>query len=156
AAALADDLRRYSDGMPILARAPGVAERFAGLIKRWPVVSALVAGVIALSAMLIAALMVTAHQHRQMAVAALVASIATPDSQSLPQLLGRVPSQQPVVLPLIRAALSESKAGETRWVNLTVAELTADPSASGDALLKYLPSASPGEVPAIVGVLRPR
>src|SRR5205814_10407069 len=44
----------------------------------------------------------------------------------------------------------------TKWVNLSVANLMTDPSASGEALLNYLPRAHLTEVPMIVTALAPR
>ena len=41
AAELADDLRRFLNGLPILARPPGVVERISRFVKRKPAASAL-------------------------------------------------------------------------------------------------------------------
>ncbi len=156
AAALAGDLRRFRDGLPILARRPGALERLARSVKRKPLASALLASVILLACVLIAVLSINLHQRRQMSAAALVDSIATADTQSMPQLLGRVSVDRNAVLQLIRSALSASTPGEPTWVHLSVANLTADPGASGEPLLGYLPRAHVSEVPVIVAALLPR
>jgi formylglycine-generating enzyme required for sulfatase activity len=156
AAALAEDLERFQQGVPILGRRPGALERFARAVKRKPVVSALLASVVLLACVLIAMMSINLHQRRQMSAAALVDSIATADAQSIPQLLARVSVDHRAILPLIRNDLSISAPGEAKWVNLLVANLMADPAADGEPLLDYLPRAHPTEVPVIVVALSPR
>ena len=80
-------------------------------------------------------------------------SIATADAQVLPQLLARLPVGSRTVLELIRTSAADSRPPEPTWVNLSVAELTVDASASGDALLAYLPSARPAEIRVVTPLL---
>ena len=89
-------------------------ERFARAVKRKPVVSALLASVVLLACVLIAVMSINLHQRRQMSAAALVDSIATADTQSLPQLIGKVSADHRTVLPLIQSALSAAPPGEGR------------------------------------------
>ena len=155
AAELADDLRRFLNGLPIHARPPGVVERISRLVKRKPAASALVATVMLLAAVVTAAWWMTVEQHRRLSAAAVIDSIATADSQAMPKLLETLALHRGA-LPLIRAELDATAPKDHKWVNLSVAELAADPAASGDALLSYLPSAQPAEIPAIVQALAPR
>ncbi len=108
-----------------------------------------------LAGVVTAALWTTFEQHRRLSAAAVVDSIATADSQAMPQLLERLALHRGA-LPLIRAELDAAAPKDPKWVNLSVAELVADPAAPGDALLSYLPSAQPAEIPAIVQALAPR
>ena len=155
AAGLANDLRRFLDGLPILARPPGVLERISRFVKRKPAASALVATVLLLAGVVTTALWTSAEQHRRLSAVATVDSIATADSQALPQLLERLTLHQGA-LQLIRAELDIATPKEPKWVNLSVAELTTDPAAPGDKLLSYLPSARPAEISAIVEALARR
>ena len=162
AAELADDLRRFLNGLPIIARPPGALERINRLVARKPAASALVATVMLLAGVVAAALWTTFEQHRRLSAAAAVDSIATADSQALLQLLETLTMHRGA-LPLIRTELDAATPKETKWINLSVAELVADPTAPGDALLSYLPSARPAEIPAIVqalgqqsGAIRPK
>jgi formylglycine-generating enzyme required for sulfatase activity len=156
AAALADDLHRFRAGLQIVARLPGPAERLARLITRKPAASAAVAIFITLVAVLIAAQWIFYEQGRRMSSEALIASAATADPHALPQLLAKISSQQKQVLPLIRAELATATSGESKWVNLSLAQLAADPSATGEPLLAYLPAARLTELPGIIDALVPR
>lgn len=146
---VADDLRRFLNGLPILARSPSALERISRFVKRKPAASALAATVMLLAGFVTAALWITFEQHRRLSAAAVVDSIATADSHVLPQLLERLTMHQDA-LPLLRAQLEAATPNESKWVNLSVASLAADPAAPSDALLNYLPSALPAEIPAIV------
>ncbi len=106
--------------------------------------------------MLIAARWMILEQKQRLSSESLVASITTADSHSLPLLLGKISAEPSEFLPMIRAELAASRADENKWVNLSVAELAADPGATGKPLLGYLPNARPVEVPAIVDALTPR
>ncbi len=156
AAALAADLRRFLNGAPIVARPPGVLERAGRLIRRKPAAAGLVASLILLAGVVIAALWFSFDQRDRLSAAALVESIATADSQALPQLLGRLAMQRSRALPLIQAKLVASTTHDSSWVSLAIAELAVDPAARANELLKYLPHAKPQEVSAIVHVLAPR
>ena len=50
----------------------------------------------------------------------------------------------------LRAALAATRSPEMQWVNLSLAELDADPKASPAALMAYLPIARSAEIPLIV------
>ena len=153
AAALAADLRRFLAGEPVLARRTSPVERLGRFIRRKPAVFAAIMLLVALVGVLAVATWTFNEQQRNLSSAALVDSVATTDQQSLPQLLEKITAQSDRTLPLIRAALTSASPGEPTWVNLSVAELAADPAAEGNDLLTYLPDARVGEVPAIVDAL---
>ncbi|MBA3484000.1 MAG: SUMF1/EgtB/PvdO family nonheme iron enzyme [Pirellulales bacterium] len=155
AAELGDDLRRFLSGLPILARPPGAVERISRLVKRKPAASALAATIMLLAGVVTAGLWANFEQRRRLSAAAVVDSIATADAQALPQLLVRL-NLHSDALPLIRQQLDAATPEDATWVNLSVAELTTDPAATGRALLSYLPSARPAELPAIVQALAQR
>ena len=153
AAALAADARRFRAGMSIVARRPSVVERVGRLARRKPGAAAAIALLAALVAVLVVAWRINGAQKRRLSDAALVESIATADVQVLPQLLEKLPARQGAVLELIRAGMADVRAPDSRWVNLSVAELTADPAAASEALVEYLSTARPAEIRIIVPAL---
>jgi formylglycine-generating enzyme required for sulfatase activity/tRNA A-37 threonylcarbamoyl transferase component Bud32 len=148
--ALAEDLRAFVQGSAILARRATAIERMLRFVKRRPTISIAIASLVLLVAVATGFAWTVHEQRRQLGAAALVESIAAADPQVLPELLGRLPSQQPMALSQIRAALTAVVPADTKWVNLSVAELEADPGASPKPLLAYLPTARPAEVSLIV------
>jgi serine/threonine protein kinase/formylglycine-generating enzyme required for sulfatase activity len=156
AGALAEDLRRFLNGLPIIARPPGVSERVVRFVKRNTATSAAMASCALLAVLLLGALWINTRQHRRLSAEALVDAIATADANSLPQLLARLPDDRQNSLVVVRERLQGAAPHEPQWVNLNVGQLAADAEASGATLLAYLPAARPSEIPAIVQVLSSR
>ena len=125
---LADDLRQYLAGLPISARPPSAVERFGRLVKRKPAAAAAMGCCLVLAGIVAATAWARAAQRRQLAAAALVESIATADAQALPRLLDKIPLQSESVLQSIRRPLFTAKAADPEWINLRLAELSADPA----------------------------
>jgi formylglycine-generating enzyme required for sulfatase activity/predicted Ser/Thr protein kinase len=153
---LAADLCRFIEGLPILARPPGIFEQCARFLKRKPATTAAAVCLAMLVVVVASAWWITIKQHQRLSAAALVQSIATADVSALPQLLGRLAAKQQITLPIVHAELQRAAFNDPKWVNLSIAELSADAAPSGTALLTYLPQARPAELPAIVRVLQPR
>jgi serine/threonine protein kinase/formylglycine-generating enzyme required for sulfatase activity len=154
--ALAEDLRRFRDGLPILARPPHVAERLARTIKRKPAATAAVVCAVLLIGVIGAALWLSFKQQQRLSATALVESIVTADAQTLSRLLPKLSDEQRIALPLLRAKRSAAKPNDPKWFNLSVAELATDASASSQELVEYLPASRPSEIPVIVQTLLPR
>ena len=153
---LAEDLRRFLERQPILARRAGPIERLGRFIQRkpaWAVAAMLLILFLGVAAV---AQRISREQRRQLAASDLVESIATADAQALPQLLTRLPEQRTTILPLLRAELAATPPEQTKWVNLSVAVLAADRTEPADALLKYLAKARSGEISIIVPILGAR
>ncbi|HEY4234174.1 MAG TPA: serine/threonine-protein kinase, partial [Lacipirellulaceae bacterium] len=156
AAALAEDLRRFLAGEVIAARRPGLVELSFRLAKRRPLVLATAACCLSLAGV-IGAMAWTAGAHeRRISASALIESIATADAQAVPQLLDKLSPRPEIFRTMIREARAASAPPDAKWVNLSVAELTADSTASESGLIKYLPIARPAEIALVVQVLAVR
>ena len=70
--------------------------------------------------------------------------------------MGRIHAQGRSIVPLIHLASASAAPPESKWVNLAIAELVADPTADCDRLLEYLPSARPAEIAVLVPTLATR
>ena len=156
ALALAEDLQRFLAGTPIVARRAGPVERLGRLMKRKPAASIAVALFVLLMIVALMAIWTTDQQRQRLSAAALVDSVATADVLALPEMMGRIQAQGSSILPQVRAALAVAAPPESKWVNLAIAELVADPTAACDRLLEYLPTARPAEIALLVQTLATR
>jgi formylglycine-generating enzyme required for sulfatase activity len=154
AADLCDDLLRYLNGQPILARRPGPIDQLRRFIRRHPALAILAGAAFIVATALVAAKAYSDANERRSSAAALVDAISTADVNALPQLLRGVSERNELTLPLLRKKKQAAAAREPSWVNLSIAELTADPKAPAEPLLEYLPSAQPAEVAPIISALK--
>ncbi len=152
AAALAKDLQRFLDGLPILARPPNIIERSRLYVQRHPVITALSVAVAILLNVAAMAIWANHKQHRQLSAAAVANAIVTADLQALPRLLERLDANH-AALPLLSRELETTAPPDRKWVNLSIAVVATDASASGSELLSYLPIARPSELSILVQVL---
>ena len=150
AESLASDLRAFLQGKEIVARRANPWERTARFIKRRPSFSIAIASLVLFIAASVVFAWIARRQRQELAAADLVESIADADPQALPGLLGRITAPQPEMVARLRAALAATRSPEMQWVNLSLAELDADPKASPAALMAYLPIARSAEIPLIV------
>ena len=153
AAALADDLGSFLAGASISARPPGPVERLVRTAKRRPALAVAIACVVALAGVVAAAWRIYVAQEEQSSDAALVQAIATADAQNLPELLQRLRQGDLALAARLRRARQGVPSTEPKWVNLSVAEVTADPDAANDRLLDYLPNARPPEIEVLAAAL---
>jgi serine/threonine-protein kinase len=150
ASQLADDLQRFLNGQPVLARPPGFVDHCRRFIRdhKW---AAVFSGIAAIAVCVFAATQWhLAVERAYLTNEALADAVSTADPASLPQLLQDIAKNRDRIAPILRERREAASPGGPAWVNLSVAELTADPAAPREPLLRYLPTAEPAEVASIV------
>jgi formylglycine-generating enzyme required for sulfatase activity/predicted Ser/Thr protein kinase len=154
AAAMAEDLRRFLEDRPILARRTGVHERLARWCRRNPVVAGLQAAVFLLLAMVAVMAWGEVRAAGRLRAAALVESIRTAAIAEVPPLIRQFDGYRPWTDPQLRRILSDSDPKSRAHLHASPALLDVDPSQTG-FLGERLLTASPGELPVIREALRP-
>lgn len=151
AQAIADELQRYLEGRPIIARPVGRIERFWRWGRRNPAVAGLTAAVaVCLIAGACVALWIRAsmqEQRQQDSVAALVQRLASSDTASVPLILKDITRFRHYADPLLREEFAVARE-ETAKLRLSLALLPVDAS-QVDYVFSRLLESQPSEVQLI-------
>lgn len=142
---LLDDLQRWQEGKPIVARQISLVERAWKWSKRnpWAVASGLtIAGILAVSSI------VVWYQHNVSKTDTLVSSLATADADEVPQLLAELRGYASWAKPKLQGRLQKTDKGSPEELKLSLALLADDPEQSS-TLLRHLSSATPREIQLI-------
>ena len=152
AAALADDLQRFANKQPVLARPPGPALR----LLRWTQRAPWKAGVVLLILfMIVAAGASTAgwvEQSRQQAARQVVLALGTAQPAEIRPLLEQLEAHRQRALPLLREALGRSAPGSVPRFNLMLGR--ARLGSVTDELMGFLLTGSADQVEAFVEGIR--
>ncbi len=154
AAALAEDLRRFLEDRPILARRIGVHERLMRWCRRNPAVAGLLAAVFLLLATVAVMAWARLQGERDLHAAALVESIRTAAIAEVPSLVRQLDGYRRWADPQLRRILHDSDPGSRAHLHASLALLEVDP-AQADDLGDRLLSAAPAELLVIRDALHP-
>ncbi len=154
AAAMAEDLRRFLEDRPILARRAGVHERLARWCRRNPAVAGLLGAVLLLLSTVAAMAWARIRNDEALRAAALVESIRTAAIAEVPPLIRQLDGYRHRADPRLRELFRQSAPGSRARLHAGLALLDVDPSQVGflgDRLL----DAAPGELMVVREALRP-
>lgn len=141
----ADDLQRWLDGEPIVARRVSRAERAWKWCRRKP----LLMGSVAMTVLILVVGSVVFWERQTAShVDGLVSSLATADAADVPGLLDEIGDYDGWSSPRLRDRLESSDEGSKEELHMALALLADDPSQT-ETLIRRLPKATPSQVQLI-------
>jgi formylglycine-generating enzyme required for sulfatase activity/tRNA A-37 threonylcarbamoyl transferase component Bud32 len=165
AAELGEDLRRFLDGRPTVARPVGPFERLVRWVRRKPSQAALAAGAVLVAVGLAVAgwayqrereaIKVQGERQRQAErAAALVEALATSETGGVPSIVRELEDRREWADPLLRQSLASAPVGSKRWLHARLALLPTEPDLAVP-LAEYLPRCAPDEIVVVRDALKP-
>jgi formylglycine-generating enzyme required for sulfatase activity len=148
-AALADDLRRWLDGLPTVAKPLSTQERLVRWARRNPSLAGLYATLLAVVVGTVVAAFAYQRAHeaadRRMRAAALVEALGTANIANAPLIVGGLQRVGAEAEPLLREKHAAAVPGSRERFRYALALLPTDPSRA-DELLEYVPTARAEDV----------
>jgi hypothetical protein len=159
AAALADDLRRFLAGEPIVARPVGMAERLVKWMRRRPALAALVAVSVLAALGLSAVWFGLQREHARRAAderaAALVQNLATAETADVPRIIADLAPYRRWADPRLRQMAEQADPDSKERLHAALA-LAKNGPGQEDYLVGRLLTARPNELPVIRDALLPQ
>jgi formylglycine-generating enzyme required for sulfatase activity/tRNA A-37 threonylcarbamoyl transferase component Bud32 len=157
AALLAEDLKRFQEGEPILARPTGPLERVVKWVRRRPVIAALLALVVVLTAAGLAGVAWeygeavrerdAAREANRRRLEAQVRQLGSAVPQAVPAILAAVAEEQERLLPGLRQQWADNSLDQRQRMRAGLALLPVEPEKVRDDLLDWMLQAEdPAEV----------
>jgi formylglycine-generating enzyme required for sulfatase activity len=158
AVALAEDLDRFSQGRPVLARPPRVIERVAAWARRRPRLAAAVGGAVSLLLVAVTLLWWSGTQVRaaedQTKARTMSEAIATAEVAHVTKTIGQLGDLRPLAVPHIRQLYESAPTDSRQRLNLALALLPDEPGLV-DELTRRALVARPDELLVIRDALAP-
>ncbi len=152
AANLADDLERFLNGEPILARPMRTWERTARWLRRRPAIAVMIVATL-LGALAVGIGWQWVQRREQAAyLNSLVEALSVADSQSVTSIIDRIEPQRHDALPLLQRRLAESAANSSAWLHTAIALQRCDRSQT-TALMEYATECRINELPILTQTL---